>query len=70
MHPDEFDGLRELVVWLAARTSTFGTVGYLRCLEDHVPDVLVADPAAGTVRRLTPRSGPEGEAQPIPDPWG
>ncbi|MER6127051.1 hypothetical protein ABT173_31570 [Streptomyces sp. NPDC001795] len=70
VHPDEFDRLRELVVWLGRRTSTFGAIGYLRFLENDVPDVLVADTASGTVRRLTPTSGPAEEIDPIPDPWG
>ncbi|MFC7513361.1 hypothetical protein ACFQV4_38430 [Streptomyces thermocarboxydus] len=47
-HPDEFDDLRRMVMWLGARTTTVGTVGYLRFYESHVPDVLVAE--AGTVR--------------------
>ncbi|MFJ1831211.1 hypothetical protein [Streptomyces sp. NPDC088178] len=69
VHPDEFDQLRELVGWLAARTSTFGTIGHLRGLEQEIPDMLVADPAAGTARRmtLTPRTS---EVDLIPDPWG
>ncbi|MFF3504396.1 hypothetical protein [Streptomyces sp. NPDC003247] len=69
VHPDEFDELRVLVTWLAARTSTFGTIGCLRFLEHDIPDVLVADPAAGTARRLalTPEGSPRDEL--IPDPW-
>ncbi|WP_369386224.1 hypothetical protein AB5J72_00225 [Streptomyces sp. CG1] len=69
LHPDEFDRLRELVEWIAARTSTFGTIGYLRFLEDYLPDVLIADPATGTAQRLplTSRSAAEDL---IPDPWG
>ncbi|AIS02319.1 hypothetical protein [Streptomyces glaucescens] len=69
VHPDEFDQLRKLVEWLAGRTSTSGTVGYLRFLEHDIPDVLVADPAAGTARRLTLSPGHSTEAQLIPDPW-
>ncbi|MEU8547160.1 hypothetical protein [Streptomyces roseoverticillatus] len=69
VHPDEFDELRGLVQWLAARTSTFGTIGYLRFLEQEVPDVLVADPAAGTAQRLTLPSARSTEDQLIPDPW-
>ncbi|MFJ4980355.1 hypothetical protein ACIP6X_34415 [Streptomyces coeruleorubidus] len=69
VHPDEFERLRELVTWIAARTSTYGTIGYLRFLEQDVPDVLIADPATGTAQRLPMTSG---SAAPnlIPDPWG
>lgn len=42
-HPGEFDDLRRMVLWLGARTTTVGTVGYLRFHESHVPDVLVAE---------------------------
>jgi hypothetical protein len=69
VHPDEFDQLRELVEWLARRTSTFGTIGYLRFLEHNVPDVLIADPAAGTAQRLTLLPGRSAETQLIPDLW-
>ncbi|MFF7725803.1 hypothetical protein [Streptomyces sp. NPDC008001] len=69
VHPDEFDELRELVQWLAARTTTSGTIGYLRFLEWDVPDVLVADPAAGTAQRLTLAPARSTEDQLIPDPW-
>jgi hypothetical protein len=69
VHPDEFDQLRGLVEWLAARTSTFGTIGYLRFLEHDVPDVLVADPTAGTAQRLTLPTGRSTQDQLIPDPW-
>ncbi|MET8448026.1 hypothetical protein [Streptomyces sp. NPDC005209] len=69
VHPDEFDELRQLVEWLAARTSTFGTIGYLRNLEQNIPDVLVADPAAATAHRLTLQPGHSTEDQLIPDPW-
>lgn len=48
-HPDEFDDLRRIVVWLGARTTTVGTVGYLRFYEAHHPDVLIAE--SGAVRR-------------------
>ncbi|MFJ4623951.1 hypothetical protein [Streptomyces sp. NPDC088812] len=69
VHPDEFDQLRVLVTWLAARTSTAGTIGSLRFPERDIPDVLVADPAAGTAWRLTltPERSPQDEL--IPDPW-
>ncbi|MBZ9639068.1 hypothetical protein [Streptomyces sp. PSKA30] len=41
-HPDEFDDLRRLVLWLGARTTTVGAIGYLRFYEAEVPDVLIA----------------------------
>jgi hypothetical protein len=69
VHPDEFDQLRELVEWLARRTSTFGTIGYLRFLEHDVPDLLIADPASGTAQRLTLLPGRFTETQLLPDPW-
>lgn len=69
VHPDEFDRLRELVEWIAARTSTCGNIGYLRFLEQDVPDVLIADPASGTAQRLPLTSG-SAEGDLIPDPWG
>ncbi|MFE7900391.1 hypothetical protein ACFU3E_23295 [Streptomyces sp. NPDC057424] len=48
-HPGEFDDLRRIVLWLGARTTTVGTVGYFRFYEAHLPDALIAE--AGTVRR-------------------
>ncbi|MEU3195794.1 hypothetical protein [Streptomyces sp. NPDC006996] len=48
-HPDDFDDLRRIVPWLGARTTTVGTVGYLRFHEEHLPDVLIAE--SGAVRR-------------------
>ncbi|WP_367046964.1 hypothetical protein [Streptomyces sp. Je 1-332] len=59
IHPDQFGELHSLLTWLAARTTTFGTIGYLRFLEAEMPDVLVAD--GGTVSRLT--SPPVGSGQ-------
>ncbi|MFD7303810.1 hypothetical protein ACFV83_23255 [Streptomyces pharetrae] len=69
VHPDQFDRLRELVEWIAARTSTCGTIGYLRFLEHDIPDVLIADPATGTAQRLPLMPGSAAEDV-IPDPWG
>lgn len=54
-HPDEFDDLRRIVLWLGARTTTVGTVGHLRFHEAHIPDVLIAE--AGAVRRETLGAG-------------
>ncbi|MFI8090199.1 hypothetical protein ACIF9R_18040 [Streptomyces sp. NPDC086080] len=48
-HPDDFDDLRRIVLWLGDRTTTVGTVGYLRFYEAHLPDVLIAE--GGAVRR-------------------
>ncbi|KES08890.1 hypothetical protein BU52_02240 [Streptomyces toyocaensis] len=48
-HPDHFDALRRIVLWLGARTTTVGTVGHLRFYEEDVPDVLIAE--SGAVRR-------------------
>ncbi|MCO4697789.1 hypothetical protein LRR80_03857 [Streptomyces sp. RO-S4] len=68
-HPDEFDDLRRMVLWLAARTTTVGTVGYLRFHESHVPDVLVAE--AGAVRSAVLRVEKvlESATEVIPDPY-
>ncbi|MEU7581237.1 hypothetical protein AB0B50_26955 [Streptomyces sp. NPDC041068] len=66
VHPDEFDALRSLVAWLAARTTTVGTVGHLRFLEDHVPDVLVVE--SGSARRLRTRAEAT-ESDLLPGPW-
>ncbi|MGW2324840.1 hypothetical protein ACWC5C_03625 [Streptomyces sp. NPDC001700] len=44
VHPDEFDALRTLLTWLATRTTTIGTIGYIRFLESEVPDALIATP--------------------------
>ncbi|MEU3896751.1 hypothetical protein [Streptomyces sp. NPDC045251] len=51
VRPDEFDDLRRLVEWLSVRTTSRGTIGYLRFYESQVPDVLIAqeDAAKGTV---------------------
>ncbi|MGW3253081.1 hypothetical protein ACWDCX_21260 [Streptomyces fungicidicus] len=69
-HPDEFDDLRRMVLWLGARTTTVGTVGYLRFYEAQVPDVLIAE--AGAVRSaiLRVEKVVESPAEVIPDPWG
>ncbi|MCP9995270.1 hypothetical protein LUX34_05725 [Streptomyces werraensis] len=68
-HPDEFDDLRRMVLWLGARTTTVGTVGYLRFHESHVPDVLVAE--AGAVRSAVLRVEKvlESAAEVIPGPY-
>ncbi|MFF6994766.1 hypothetical protein ACFY93_07360 [Streptomyces sp. NPDC008313] len=68
-HPDEFDDLRRMVRWLGARTTTVGTIGYLRFHEDHLPDVLVAE--SGVVRREVLRVDEvvEAAAEVIPDPY-
>lgn len=50
VHPDQFSPLDSLLTWLGARTTTIGTVGYLRFLEDHVPDLFIAD--AGSITRV------------------
>ncbi|GAA3504726.1 hypothetical protein GCM10019016_118390 [Streptomyces prasinosporus] len=47
VHPDGFHDLRRIVQWLGERTTTPGTVGYLRFYESHVPDVFIA--RSGTV---------------------
>ncbi|MFI6089562.1 hypothetical protein [Streptomyces sp. NPDC051218] len=67
IHPDQFGELHSLLMWLAARTTTIGTIGYLRFLEADIPDVLIAD--SGTVRRLT--SPPVGSRQSelLPGGW-
>ena len=68
-HPDEFDDLRRIVLWLGTRTTTVGTIGYLRFYEDHLPDVLIA--ASGAVRREILRADEVVEAatEVIPDPY-
>ncbi|MEU0216173.1 hypothetical protein ABZ281_14055 [Streptomyces sp. NPDC006265] len=67
VHPDEFDDVRRIVLWLGARTATVGTVGYFRFYETNVPDVLVAE--AGTLRRevLRGEAAVEASGQVIPD---
>ncbi|MFI8192452.1 hypothetical protein ACIF8T_27325 [Streptomyces sp. NPDC085946] len=67
-HPDEFDDLRRMVLWLGRRTTSTGTVGYLRFYEADVPDVLVA--RAGTVHCLTLRVERviESASEVLPDP--
>ncbi|GGX06818.1 hypothetical protein GCM10010297_30490 [Streptomyces malachitofuscus] len=66
-HPDDFDDLRRIVVWLGARTTTVGTVGYLRFYEAHHPHVLIAE--SGAVRREVLRvdKGVGAADQVIPD---
>ncbi len=66
-HPDEFDDLRGIVQWLGARTTTIGTVGYLRFHEAVLPDVLIAE--GGAVRREVLRAEKAFRAadQVIPD---
>ena len=66
VHPDEFDALRTLLTWLATRTTTIGTIGYVRFLESDVPDVLIA--TSDGIHRLPLRPGsparhllPDGE---------
>ncbi len=51
VHPDGFSHLDSLLTWLGARTTTLGTVGYLRFLEDHLPDLFIAD--ARLITRVT-----------------
>lgn len=46
-HPDGFHDLRRLVLWLGARTTTAGPIGYLRFYESYVPDILIVE--SGTV---------------------
>ncbi|MBC9714479.1 hypothetical protein H9Y04_18115 [Streptomyces sp. TRM66268-LWL] len=50
VHPDGFSLLDSLLSWLGARTTTIGTVGSLRFLEDHVPDLFIAE--AGSITRV------------------
>ncbi|MFI0779513.1 hypothetical protein [Streptomyces sp. NPDC021212] len=58
VHPDEFEALRTLLIWLAARTTSVGAIGYLRFLEHDVPDVLIAAPdSPDGIHRLTLRPG-------------
>ncbi|MFC7309001.1 hypothetical protein ACFQVC_32950 [Streptomyces monticola] len=59
VHPDEFAGLRHLLEWLAARTTTVGTIGYVRFYEAHVPDVLVVE--SGSVRQVPLELAPGAE---------
>ncbi|CAM5331364.1 hypothetical protein SALBM135S_00033 [Streptomyces alboniger] len=59
VHPDEFEPLRDLLEWLAARTITKGTIGYVRFYEDHIPDVLIAE--CGTVRQVSLQLAPGAE---------
>ncbi|MGV4891379.1 hypothetical protein ACSR0Z_33305 [Streptomyces viridosporus] len=68
-HPDEFDDLRRMVLWLGARTTTVGIIGYLRFHEAHLPDVLIA--RSGAVHRATLRVDGvvASVAEVIPDPY-
>ncbi|MFI8434513.1 hypothetical protein ACIGJO_12315 [Streptomyces sp. NPDC079020] len=50
VHPDEFEDLRLLLIWLAARTASTGAIGHLRFYETEIPDVLIAE--SGSVRRM------------------
>lgn len=69
VHPDDFGDLRRIVLWLGARTTSVGAIGYLRFYEDHVPDVLIA--RAGSVRCATLQVERviESEAEVLPDPY-
>ncbi|MFI6944201.1 hypothetical protein ACIBI4_33520 [Streptomyces sp. NPDC050418] len=51
IHPDGFSPLDSLLTWLGSRTTTIGTVGSLRFLEEDVPDLFVAE--AGSLTRVT-----------------
>ncbi|MFE9975756.1 hypothetical protein ACFYRD_34865 [Streptomyces hirsutus] len=69
VHPDEFDDLRRVVLWLGARTTSVGAVGHLRFYESDVPDVLIAQ--AGEVHRAVLRTDETARSptEVIPDPW-
>ncbi|MEU1820097.1 hypothetical protein ABZ543_33670 [Streptomyces roseifaciens] len=64
VHPDEFPALEALLVWLAARTSTPGPIGYLRFYESTVPDVLMADGQVPCRMSLRPSAAVETELLP------
>ncbi|MEV7862168.1 hypothetical protein AB0O86_25925 [Streptomyces hirsutus] len=68
-HPDEFDDLRRVVLWLGERTTSVGTIGHLRFYESDVPDVLIAQ--AGEVHRAVLRTDEiaQSPTEVIPDPW-
>ncbi len=53
-HPDSFADLRAILRWLGPRTTTVGTIGYVRFYEDHVPAVLVVE--SGTVSCVSLRT--------------
>lgn len=59
VHPDEFEHLRNLLRWLAARTTTTGAIGYVRFHEDDVPDVLITE--SGSVRQASLQLVPGAE---------
>ncbi|MGY3205379.1 hypothetical protein [Streptomyces sp. TE5632] len=67
-HPDEFDDLRRLVLWLGARTTSVGAIGHLRFYESDVPDVLIAQ--AGKVHSAVLRVDKtvRSPTEVIPDP--
>ncbi|MFI2368542.1 hypothetical protein [Streptomyces sp. NPDC018833] len=65
LHPDEFDDFEQFLKWLVARTTTIGTIGYLRFYESHVPDILVSD--AEGVSRKTLRATPAAEQHLLPN---
>ncbi|MFC5144878.1 hypothetical protein [Streptomyces aureoversilis] len=64
VHPDEFPALEALLVWLAARTSTPGPIGYLRFYESTVPDVLMTDGQVPCRMSLHPSAAVEPELLP------
>lgn len=68
-HPDEFDDLRRMVLWLGARTTTVGVIGYLRFYEAHLPDVLIAQSGSVRCAILRVEKVVESAAEVIPDPY-
>ncbi|MEV5550622.1 hypothetical protein AB0L35_31550 [Streptomyces sp. NPDC052309] len=68
-HPDEFDDLRRIVLWLGARTTTIGVIGHLRFYEAHVPDVLIAQGGTVSCALLRVDKVVRSPAEVIPDPY-
>ncbi|GAA3745770.1 hypothetical protein HDA32_000328 [Spinactinospora alkalitolerans] len=65
VHPDGFGLWREVLEWLAARSDSAGTVGYLRFLEERTPYVLeMREGRPGTLEL----SDPAGRPVPLLDP--
>ncbi|MFC7012332.1 hypothetical protein ACFQMH_11550 [Streptomyces viridiviolaceus] len=68
-HPDEFDDLRRMVLWLGARTTSWGAIGYLRFYESHLPDMLIAERGAVSSAVLRVEKVVRSPTEVIPDPY-
>ncbi|WP_037682001.1 hypothetical protein [Streptomyces albus] len=69
IHPDQFQDLHFLLKRLAAHTGVPGSIGQLRFLEDHVPDLIVPTDD-GEVARLPLTAPAPGAAVPFLEDLG